>query len=141
MLLGVKTSSLTQGCLSKKFPLTTGDEMILINGSVIPNRELIEKIRRLVINESLVQGDIILARRIKANDLEIAFNPGEDKFIKTTFDKPFEKINFPWDIFSKNANAISKDFRILTEGKKSQKLEASNIKIGQGDIRLFKQSA
>ncbi len=134
MLLGAKTSSLTQGYLSKKFPLTTEDEMILINGSVIPTRELVEKIRVLAINESLVDGDMTLAQRIEATDLEVAFNNGEEKFNKTTFEKPFEKINFPWDIFSKNADAISNDFKMLTEGKKSQKLEPSNIKIGRGEI-------
>lgn len=134
MLLGTKTSSLTQGYLSKKYPLTTGAEIILINGSIIPNLELVEKIRGLAINESLVNGETILAQRIEANDLEIAFNPGEDKFIKIPFDKPLMKINFPWDIFSKNAEAISNDFELFTEGKQSQKLEASNVKIGKGEI-------
>jgi len=139
-LLGTKTSTLTKDYLSEKFPLETSSDMMLINASVLPTKELVSKIKELAMNESLSQSGFIIARRVVADDLEIALNIDEDKFVDTSFDQALTKINFPWDIFSKNAEAIKSDFELLTRRKKSQELDASNTKIGDGEIFIEKNA-
>ena len=47
MLLQTKTSSLTEDYLGVKYPLKQGKKNVLINGSVIPTEELVEKIKTL----------------------------------------------------------------------------------------------
>ncbi len=41
--LKAKTYSLTEDYLSEKYPFNSSDETILINGSIIPNKELVKK--------------------------------------------------------------------------------------------------
>ena len=53
--LGEKTSTLTEDYLSVKFPIVKGDDNILINGSVLPNPELVEEIGKIGINQALVK--------------------------------------------------------------------------------------
>lgn len=138
--LGTTTTTLTRAYLNEKFPLTTSGDMMLINGSVLPTKEMLGKINKLAMNESLVQSDFIIARRIAVGDLELALTIDENKFSNTSFDQALIKINFPWDIFSKNAEAISGDFELLTHGRKSQTLEATNTKIGKGEIFIEKNA-
>jgi len=132
--LNTSTSSLTQDYLSRKFPTRPGKETTLINGSVIPDKNLVEHIRKLGFNESLVVDGIIIAQRIKVNDPKAPPIIIENDSKKNSYDLPFLKINFPWDIFSKNAEAISQDFKLLTLGKKSQKPDPSNTLLGKGDL-------
>ena len=37
-----------------------------------------------------------------------------------------EQVRYPWDIFSKNGKGIEADFALLTKGRKSAPLSASN---------------
>lgn len=67
--LKAKTYSLTEDYLSEKYPFNSSDETILINGSIIPNKELVKKIKRLGKNESIVNDkEEVIAQRIDTGD-------------------------------------------------------------------------
>ncbi len=134
LYLGTKTSSKTTKYLREKFPIITSENMILINGSVLPSQDLVNSVMNLATHESLYSENILLARRINIEDIEAPLNPDEEKFSKVLFDHPIIKIYFPWDIFSKNATAIKSDFEILTKGKTSKRLNPSNTKTGKNEI-------
>ena len=52
--LNSSVSYKTEEYLSEKYPLTIDSDNLLINGSVIPNKELIKEIQNLDINSALI---------------------------------------------------------------------------------------
>ena len=65
-MLGAETSTLTEDYLGKKYPLIKTEDNILINGSVLPTGQLIERIAKLESGETLAKDDAILAMRLSA---------------------------------------------------------------------------
>ena len=95
--LDAKTSTLTEGYLSRKYPLIKEKNNILINGSVCPNKELIKEINKLKANQALVyqeaENDYYIAINIVSDekgDIDIS-NSELIEEIKTTL--PHLKIN------------------------------------------------
>ena len=121
-LLQVKTSTKTEEYLSGKWPLKLEKENIFINSSVLPSLNLVEKVKSLKPGEKLVQNDDLIAYfEGEGGEPEI----GSLKAI--TFDEDLLKVANTWDIFSKNGEAIALDFEFLTNGRKSEKIDASNF--------------
>ncbi len=134
--LNTKTSTLTEDYLSKKFPIIKGKSNILINGSVCPSPELVKKIIKLKPNQALVQGEILVAINLNEGDidnLDSAENI-EDVEVNT----PLLKIDYLWDIFQKNGEAIKADYLLLTEGRKSDKASVTNTLICPENIFIEK---
>jgi UDP-N-acetylglucosamine diphosphorylase/glucosamine-1-phosphate N-acetyltransferase len=123
--LGVKTSTLTEDYLGEKYPLQKAADNILINGSVLPTHQLIERMAKLNSGETLVKDDAILAMRLSADEID-ELGEKED-LIENLFEGEFLKINNSWDIFSLNAQAIRDDFELLTKGRKSAPLPETNF--------------
>src|SRR2546422_312344 len=61
--LKAKVSFLTQDYLSEKFPLNTGADNLLINGKILPDRKLVENIKKLKQGERLMQDGEVVAIR------------------------------------------------------------------------------
>lgn len=137
-MLRASTSTLTEDYLSTKYPLKEARGTILINASILPNRELVRKIKRLRENESLVNDETIIAQRINIADIELSLEPDNEKFNQIKLREPCIKIGNPWDIFSKNGDALVNDFASLTRSKKSQRPNSSNTIIGKGKIYIDK---
>jgi len=128
-LLEGEYSWLTEEYLSENFPCRWTDDNLLINGRLLPDENLASKIKALEVGQFLVYDDSILALRID----------GETSF--STFPEQTEQNTIPYksqvfilenarDIFSRNGEALTQDFKLLTEGRESQTLDASNTLIG-----------
>ena len=120
--LKTTVSVLTENYLQTKFPIKIEVENLLINASVIPNKNIINEINNLELGQLLVKNDTPIALvlknfRVKSFDFT-KFNNFEQIEAKSEF----LSINYPWDIFSKNGEEIKNDFKLLTKGKTSQKL-------------------
>lgn len=114
-----KTSSLTENYLREKYPLIKSNDNMFINGAVLPNKSLLNEIKKLNYDEALVQGDELIAMRLRTDDIwDVSENSIETK-------SEIVKINHPWDIFSKNHKAIEDDFAMITKGRKSQKISST----------------
>lgn len=136
--LKTKTSSLTEEYLSKKYPITKGKNNILINGSVSPNDELIEKVLNLKPKEAIVSGSTIIALHVEEDDLE-KIGEGETEGIdEIKIEQEYIKLNNTWDIFTRNADAIQNDIKLLFQEKKSEKLSATNKIQNEGNIFVEK---
>lgn len=98
---------------------TTSRAEITIDSSVLPTDVLADAILALQENEVLVK-----------NGFEIASNSlqSDPKIIE--FSGDLSRIEFPWDIFTKNDAELRKDFDLLTTGKVSQPIDATNKVIG-----------
>lgn len=127
--LGVETSTLTEDYLSVKHPIVKGEDNILINGTVLPNKALIEEIGKIGINQALVKGDVIIAIRLTSSDLDNIDDTEGMEEMETDVD--FEKITYTWDIFMANDSAIRRDYEFLTKDRKSAPLSKTNTLIGK----------
>ncbi len=128
--LHAKTSTLTEAYLSKKYPIVQDDINILINGSILPDEELVKSVVELQQNQVLVSDETIIAMAVTAKDMK-KINIETDNITESIFyKKNLIKLNNLWDIFSKNDIAIREDFKILTRNKASRLLSKTNKLIG-----------
>lgn len=124
----------TKDYLSAKYPGEAGNDNLLINGSILPNKALAETLKRLKPMQGISKGDKLIAVRLGKTAFE-EFNPlcrSVYEVIQYKEDVCF--INNPWDIFQENGKEICNDFKILTSNKKSNILSASNNIISPENI-------
>lgn len=127
--LNSSVSFLAEEYLAEKYPMAKAKDNILIAGSICPNPALVEAIVRLKPGETLVSGDVMIASYVSENELDgVEENDAEQ--IEIVADMPFNRLNNTWDIFGLNDAEIRADFELLTKGKKSASLSASNVLIG-----------
>ncbi len=138
--LNSTVSYLTQPYLQEAFPIYHSQaECVFVNGKICPNKELIELILKLEINTGIKKGDDLIA--YKTNDSN-AFNASLVSLENITeVNTDYIAINNVWDIFSKNAQAIQHDFDLLTTGKTSQPLSATNTLIGDSKLLFIEDGA
>ena len=117
-------SHLTQKYLSEKFHLDTGNENLLINGSLLPGKKLNEALLKLHKGEALKKGDTLLGAFTNSSDA-IVFKP--DLWLNSAREYPGDVslIDYPWKIFQLNGQEIESDLAIITEGRKSEKLSVT----------------
>ena len=122
--LGVRTSTLTEEYLSRKYPLEREEHNILINGSVIPDRALVKMIMSLRPNQALVEEDCVIAMHLTAEDID---NVQDAECEEIFYDKCFLCIKNPWDVFTMNEDALMADFDLITTGRNSAVPDPSNV--------------
>jgi len=132
-LLKQKTSTLTESYLSEKFPLKKEQENLLINGSILPDNQLVDRIKKLKSSETLKWGEMVIASFVEVDKIEKREWVG-NKTIE--YDGTLSQIENLWDIYAKNHQAILQDFEMLTKGRKSQPLSATNFVNGDPS-RIF----
>jgi UDP-N-acetylglucosamine diphosphorylase/glucosamine-1-phosphate N-acetyltransferase len=124
--LDAKMSFQTQGYLGKKYPSSANGETIFINGSVCPDPTVIDGIKNLSLETGLKQGTKLIAFRSGASSLNVTEAITNSKEINVNL----LDVKNPWDIFSKNGEAIKRDFELLTKNKTSLSLSSSNTIVG-----------
>ncbi len=134
--LKTKTSTLTEAYLSEKYPIVKGEENILINGSVSPSPELVEKILTLKPKEILVGEDYIIAMRLSDSEFDMLDEIDATKEINT--DINHFKLNYPWEIFQFNGESIIMDFVRLTKNRTSETISPTNNILGHENIFIEK---
>lgn len=132
-LTGLVTSSKTQSYLSEKYSTeyTIDTDNVWVNGSILPNKELVDEIRALLPHQELVKDTILIALN-SGNEKELPVSTNNYKKVESKSD--LVQIKSPWDIFSKNDAALRADFDLLTIGKKSLPIDASNRVIGKENV-------
>ncbi|MCD0490680.1 GlmU family protein [Pedobacter sp. MC2016-14] len=123
--LDMETGFSTQSYLSAKFR-SVKSASFSINGSVCPDEQLVYEIRNLKVGESLVKKDILIAY---APVPESQFYTAHD-FTSKEYSHDLTRLVFPEDIFKFNDAELKKDFKLLTVGRISAKLSATNSFIG-----------
>lgn len=118
---------LTETYLQEKFPLVGGKNQLFINGSVCPDADLLEAINNLNEGQILTSKNVSIA--VKTSKQVIDYNDLSD-FESVEYNGQFLKITYPEDIFKFNDVALRADFAILTKGRTSSKLSATNTIIG-----------
>lgn len=125
-------SYLTQDYLSVKYPLELKKDNVFIDGSILPDAFLLEKIKTLKDFQVLQKGQTVIAYRSSHSNKTDTW----DQYQTVTFEKELFQINNTWDIFSKNERALQEDFDFLTKGRESQPISKTNSLIGPERIFL-----
>ena len=106
----------TEDYLSNKFPDVS--DAIVVNACVIPNSDIVQEVLKLKGNEELISQGFWIARS------------GTGEILKEYAGKQPTVINERWELYQKNAEVLEQDFELLTDGRTSVQLSASNTIIG-----------
>ena len=132
--LNEKMSYLTKEFLSEKFPIQIKNENILICSSVIPTKDLLEKITNLSINEAIVKNQKLIAVKLNQKDIQDFDYSILNNYTILEYSTEILKIEWPWEIFSFNEKTIELDFKLLTQGRKSAAISKTNNILGEENI-------
>lgn len=119
-------SYLTEDYLSQKYPLREEGDDLYINPAVCPNDELIEAVLALKENESLMKGDILVAS-LTRKALE---EEQEQDTQVLDFEGEFNYISRPYHLFKLNGSELEADFNLITKGRQSAPISATNTVLG-----------
>lgn len=124
---GAKASYLTEEYLRVKYACVVGADNLLINGSVCPNQTLWDEIQGLATGEGLFNQESLIACRLSKTDMPLFNGTTADvKVKKQTAVNNLLQVRNTYDIFALNARAIEEDFALLTQGRTSAPISATN---------------
>jgi Carbonic anhydrases/acetyltransferases, isoleucine patch superfamily len=133
-LLNTDFSFLTQEYLREKYPLKKDNTNILINGSVIANKELLDAIQNLKEGDFLVANNIVIAACLTTDEIAQVQKEKLEGVNTIEFTGEFDRINKTYDIFSLNDKILRQDFTLLTEGRESQAISDTVNVLGKENI-------
>ncbi len=114
-LLSGKVSVRTEEYLSAKFPEVSTDENIYIDASFLPDQDLAALVEQLKAGEAITSDGHIVAYHAAREETS-----GFSAYRKKEFAGQLIRIENTWDIFSKNKEALHRDFDLVTAGRKSE---------------------
>ncbi|MBK9582364.1 MAG: GlmU family protein [Saprospiraceae bacterium] len=137
-----KGSFITQDYLSEKYPICIEQDNLLINSTFLPTESLVNAIKQLDLNHSLMLGTEMVAARISedrlnrlATDESVIPSLNAHDLVGND-DITIDRITRPYHIFSKNGVEIVRDFELITKGRTSQPISTSNHVMGKHAIFL-----
>jgi len=109
--LGTEVSYKTETYLQKKYPVVSTLNNLLINGAVCPDELLVDTVKSLPDGYYLVKGSFLIAAR----------NPDDEMTTQNTieYESQLTVIDHPWRVFRENADQLKRDFKLVTQGRKS----------------------
>jgi UDP-N-acetylglucosamine diphosphorylase/glucosamine-1-phosphate N-acetyltransferase len=113
------------------------DVFLMIHGNVLPTPKMIKTISKLKNGEFVsVNGNTgIIFRFTKKEVIE----PHKIKVLKAvTIKDKIKALQYPWEIFQWNAEAIEQDFELITAKRKSQSISKTNTLIKESKIFIEK---
>ena len=125
----------TVGFLVKKYKAEEIDDNLFIAGNVVPNPTLVEEVLRLEIGEALFKGDDFIAYRGVSPDMHA------DNYMKKEYNGECLVLHYLFDIFLNNGAVIKQDFEMITKGRISCALSASNTIIGDPGLVFVEEGA
>lgn len=102
------------------------DVFLMIHGNVLPTPKMIKAIPKLKNGEFIsVNGDAGIIFRFTRKEV---IEPHKIKVVKAlTIRDKIKALQYPWEIFQWNAEAIKDDFELITRKRRSQPLSTSNV--------------
>jgi UDP-N-acetylglucosamine diphosphorylase/glucosamine-1-phosphate N-acetyltransferase len=119
-------SFLTQDYLQHKFRCVTGSLNMLISGSLLPDKDIINALKSLKPGDALVAHGRLLAAIAPEEKLSLDV----DAYNTVEYRAAFSEIKNTWDIFMLNGQELKRDFERLTAGRKSAAVPQGNTLIG-----------
>ena len=136
LLETTEISYLTEDFLQEKFPKPEKKESLFIVPNFLPNENVLNQIKDLKLGEALVYENELLAAKVDMDNFSL-------NQIEKMTDIHEELLLFkqPTDLFSFNEKAIDFDFELLTKGRASQELSATNGFLGSAEDLFIEEGA
>jgi UDP-N-acetylglucosamine diphosphorylase / glucose-1-phosphate thymidylyltransferase / UDP-N-acetylgalactosamine diphosphorylase / glucosamine-1-phosphate N-acetyltransferase / galactosamine-1-phosphate N-acetyltransferase len=113
------------------------DVFLMIHGNVLPTPKMISAISRLKNGEFIsVNGNDGIIFRFTKNEILEPYRIKVKKAI--TIKDRIRALQFPWEIFQWNDEAIRNDFEVITRKRKSQSISKTNTVIKSSQIFIEK---
>jgi UDP-N-acetylglucosamine diphosphorylase/glucosamine-1-phosphate N-acetyltransferase len=137
-----KGSFITQDYLAAKYPIHIEKDNILINSSFLPDKQLVNYIKQLKLNEAILLGDELVAARLSDEQFE-SLSDGNDALRNLTgidlakeSGIQFSRITRPYHIFALNGQEIQNDFTLITKNRLSADISDTNKIFGKHPVFL-----
>ncbi len=130
-LLKTTVSTHTGTYLSIKYPEQKEKINTYVNGRLLPSEKTLNAIENLQENEALFSSDNDLLA-LRSSELILPLNL--NGLSRKETDTNIKLIEWPWDIFQYNGEAIRSDFAMITKGRASEALDTSNNLAGKENI-------
>ncbi len=123
---------ITQAYIQPLFPQKLSDDNFLIDGSLRPSVEVVSWIQSLPEKSAFYYKGKLVAARVDSRTAKDFARTGDlgQMAKRQAPNLPLTFITRPSDLFSSNSLAIESDFELLTLGRTSQPLSATNTLIG-----------
>lgn len=133
-----KASFITQEYLSKKYPIHIEEDNLVINGTVMPNGQLVRLIEQLELNEALMLNDELVAVRLNAEQFEKLMGDEdlEELIGYQLTETPVQQITHIVDVYKMNGKQIEEDMLKLCKQKKSAEIPEGVLTTGAENIFL-----
>jgi UDP-N-acetylglucosamine diphosphorylase/glucosamine-1-phosphate N-acetyltransferase len=130
--LGGPIAYITQDYLAERYEIDHGKDNLIINGSVLPSAQLVRLIQQMDFNEAYLQGEELIVAKLGEEQIERLMKDDDISELKgyDLADTEFLKVDYPWDLYRLNGQAIEEDFELLTKGRSSAPLSESNRVVG-----------
>lgn len=127
---------LTEHYLQEKYTRPAASESLFLVPNFLPSDDVLGLIKELKLGEALVYENELLAARVHMQDFSL-------KQIEKMTDVTEQLVFFkqPTDLFTYNNAAIDFDFKLLTEGRQSQELSATNGFLGDKNDLFIEEGA
>ncbi|RRQ47095.1 GlmU family protein [Chryseobacterium sp. SC28] len=127
---------ITENYLQEKFPKPEPAQSLFIVPNFFPSEAVLQQIKALKPGEALVYDNEVLVANVNMENFSLnQINKMTDITEKLLF------IEQPTDIFFHNDFAINFDFELMTNGKTSQELSATNGFIGEKENLFIEEGA
>ena len=125
-VLESKASFITQDYLSAKFPPPDSSEgLLLVNGAISPDAQLLEAIMALNLGDCLHKDENIIAAKVS----EFISLEQLKELTRIEYLAEYRKLERTWHIFKDAGHQIKEDFKQITLGKVSQKISDEHTKV------------
>ena len=128
--LQVKVSYLTESYLQKKFKYAAEKQNKYINSSYMPTAALVNLIKNLIF------GEVIMCKYEVVAYCSDKFGDFDESQVKQLKPKDAKLIKNLTDLFLQNANEIWEDFKLITTGRESMKINDPHSKT-YGEKNIF----
>ena len=138
-----KISYITQDYLAEKYQIDYGAENFVINGSVLPSPQLVQLMKEMDFNQAYLKNEELIVAKLDERQFERLIHDEDITEIKgfDLEDTPYQKINYPWDLFLINDQAIKDDFELITKGRFSAPISESNQVMGAREYIFIEPGA
>ena len=136
LLETTEISYLTEDFLQEKFLKPEKKESLFIVPNFLPNENVLNQIKDLKLGEALVYENELLAAKVDMDNFSL--NQIEKM---TGIHEELLLFKQPTDLFSFNEKAIDFDFELLTKGRASQELSATNGFLGNAEDLFIEEGA
>lgn len=126
-------SMLTDYYLRGKFPQYKSAKNLYLNGSLLPNQELVSTLKVLREKELLHQDGVLIAVYGNFDDPEeLSFEKLKNDYKPVALASPIMAVRQVYEIFTLNRRALIDDFDLLTNGRKSAPIDDPHTVVYHG---------